>query len=72
MFCTGVVIDPDVPSMADTHERARGVHTHSVLSAVVFPFSTLIDIFTVGIVISDGAEAIFAAAAGSSFQVHTV
>lgn len=44
LTCAGIVIDPDVAGVADAHEGTRGVNTHGVFSAVVFPFSTLINI----------------------------
>lgn len=44
LTCAGIVIDPDVARMADAHEGAGGVNTHGVLSAVVLPLSTLINI----------------------------
>lgn len=44
LTCAGIVIDPDVACMADAHEGAGGVNTHGVLSAVVLPLSTLVDI----------------------------
>ena len=43
--CARVVVDPDVPSFADTHERTRSVHTHGVLTAVMAPFCTLVDVY---------------------------
>lgn len=52
MLCAGVVIDPDVTSEADTHEGAWRVHTHRIFPAVVFTLRTLINIFTVCIVIT--------------------
>lgn len=72
MLRAAVVIDPDVARVADTHEGAGGVDTHGVLPAVVLPFCTLIDIFTVCVVVSERAEAVLAAAAGPSLQVDTV
>lgn len=42
--CAGIVVDPDVARMADAHEGAGGVNAHGVLSAVVLPLSTLVDI----------------------------
>lgn len=44
LTCAGVVVDPDVARVADAHEGTRGVNAHGVLSAVMFPFSTLINI----------------------------
>lgn len=46
LFLTGagIVINADVSCVANAHKRSRGVHTHSVLSAVMFPLRTLIDI----------------------------
>jgi len=44
LTCAGIVIDPDVACVADAHEGTRGVNTHGVLSAVVLPFSTLVNI----------------------------
>lgn len=44
LTCAGIVIDPDVAGVADAHEGAWGVNTHGVLSAVVLPLSTLVDI----------------------------
>lgn len=44
LTCAGIVIDPDVACMADAHEGAGGVNTHGVLSAVVLPLSTLVNI----------------------------
>lgn len=72
MFCAGIVIDPDVARMADTHKGTGGVNAHGVLPAVVLSFSTLINIFTVGIIISQWAEAILTNTAVSCLQVHTV
>lgn len=72
VLCAGVVIDPDVARMADAHEGARGVNAHGVLPAVVLPFSALINIFTVGIIVSQWAEAILTNTAVSCLQVHTV
>lgn len=44
LTCAGIVIDPDVASVADAHEGSRGVNAHGVLSAVVLSFSALINI----------------------------
>lgn len=44
LTCAGIVVDPDVARMADAHEGAGGVNAHGVLSAVVLPLSTLVDI----------------------------
>lgn len=70
-LCAGIVIDPDVSSVADAHEGSWSIDTHGVLSAVVLSLSTLINISTVRAVIPQGAVAIFTAAAGPSLQVHT-
>lgn len=72
MFCAGIVVDPDVTCVADAHEGAGGVNTHGVLSAVVLPFSTLINIFTIGVIISQWTETILTNTAVSCLQVHTV
>lgn len=45
LTCAGVVIDPDVASVADAHEGAGGVDTHGVLTTVVFPLCTLVNIW---------------------------
>ncbi len=44
LTCAGVIINPDIAGVADTHKGAGCVHTHRVLPAVVFPLRTLIDI----------------------------
>ena len=62
MFRTRVIVDSDVPCLADTQERARCVHTHGVLTAVMAPLCTLVNVFTVGIVLPEGPETIPAAA----------
>lgn len=43
--CAGIVVDPDVARVADAHEGAGGVDAHGVLSAVVLPLCTLVDIW---------------------------
>lgn len=45
LTCAGIVIDPDVACVADAHEGSWGVNTHGVFSAVVFSFSTLVNIW---------------------------
>lgn len=62
-----VIINPDIASVADTHKRAWCVHTHCVLSAVVFPLCTLIDILTVGVVVPERMVSFFTAAESSCF-----
>lgn len=44
LTCARVIINPDIAGVADTHKGAGCVHTYRVLSAVVFPLRTLIDI----------------------------
>lgn len=44
LTCAGVIINPDIAGVADTHKGAGCVHTHRVLPAVVFPLRTLINI----------------------------
>ncbi len=46
LTCTGVIIDAEESGVADAHEGAGGVHTLCVLTAVVPPLRTLIDICT--------------------------
>lgn len=46
LTCTGVIVDADESGVADAHEGAGGVHTLCVLTAVVPPLRTLIDICT--------------------------
>lgn len=69
MFCTRIVINSDVSSFADAHERTRGVDTHRILTAVMAPFSTLINVFTVGIVLSKSPKTIATAANGPVIQI---
>lgn len=42
---TRVIVDSDVPCLADTQERARRVHTHGVLTAVMAPLCTLVNVY---------------------------
>ncbi len=46
LTCTGVIVDAEESGVADAHEGAGGVHTLCVLTAVVPPLRTLIDICT--------------------------
>lgn len=46
LTCTGVIVDADESGVADAHEGAGGVHTLCVLTAVVPPLRTLINICT--------------------------
>lgn len=69
MFCTRIVVDPDVPGFADAHEGPRGVDAHRVLAAVMAPFSALVDVFTVRIVLSECPETISTATNGPVIQI---
>lgn len=51
------------------HELAWGVDTYRILGRAMAPFSTLISVFTVGIVLSQSPENILTAAYGPIIQI---
>lgn len=69
MLCTRIIINAYISCFADAHKGSWCIYAHGVLPTVVLSFSTLINIFTVGIVLSKGSEAISAATDSSVIQV---
>lgn len=65
VLCAGVIVNADKSSVTDAHEGSERVHTLRVLMTVMSPLGTLVDIFAVRAVLTQGTEAVLAAAAGS-------